>query len=46
MQDISDEVLVNSYKKALSMDIKKDFISVLEMELMKRDLLVQVKNVL
>lgn len=44
MEDLSDEILVDSYKKALNMDLKKDFISLLEIELVKRNLLLHAKK--
>lgn len=44
MDYLSNEVLVDSYKEALKLELSKDFISLFEMELVKRNLLLDVKN--
>lgn len=44
MEYLSDELLVDSYKKALDLDLNRDFIRVLEIELVRRKLQFPFKN--
>ncbi|WP_373893275.1 sporulation histidine kinase inhibitor Sda [Virgibacillus natechei] len=38
MENLSDELLVDSYKKALNLGLNQDFIRLLEIELVNRKL--------
>ncbi|MGJ9458951.1 sporulation histidine kinase inhibitor Sda [Oceanobacillus sp. CF4.6] len=44
MENLSDDLLVQSYKKALGMNLNKDFLRILETELANRKLLSSVKG--
>ncbi|WP_087971603.1 sporulation histidine kinase inhibitor Sda [Oceanobacillus rekensis] len=43
MGNLSDKLLIQSYKEALGMNLNKDFLSLLETELANRNLLSNVK---
>jgi len=44
VRSLSDELLLESYKKALEMDLDKLFIKLLEQEIKKRNLILKHKN--
>ncbi|UJL45245.1 sporulation histidine kinase inhibitor Sda [Virgibacillus sp. NKC19-16] len=44
MEYLSDELLVDSYKKALDLNLSQDFILVLETELVRRKLQFSFKS--
>ncbi|MBP1969457.1 developmental checkpoint coupling sporulation initiation to replication initiation [Virgibacillus natechei] len=45
MEYLSDKLLIDSYKKALDLDLNQDFIRVLERELVRRKLHFSFKNI-
>lgn len=45
MEYLSDKLLIDSYKKALDLDLNQDFIRVLEKELVRRQLHFSFKNI-
>ncbi len=44
MRQLSDELLIEAYEKAIGLDLNKDFISLIEEEMKRRSLLEQIKH--
>ncbi|SDI84647.1 sporulation histidine kinase inhibitor Sda [Alteribacillus bidgolensis] len=44
MRQLSDELLIEAYEKAIGLDLNKDFIYLIEEEMKRRSLLEQIKH--